>query len=184
MNGNKRRSLRFFLNILVLISLIVVDQMSKHLVVINLKDSAPIKIIDGVFELHYLENRGAAFGMLQNQKVFFIIIATVMLLAIFYVLVRLPISRKYTLLDCCLILIAAGAVGNMIDRVMNNYVVDFFYFSLIDFPIFNMADIYVTISCIILVLAVLFYYKESDFAFLKKGYINEDEVIDGDSKEN
>ena len=77
------------------------------------------KIIDKVFELRYLENRGAAFGMLQNQKYLFLVIATVMLLVIFYILVRLPLDKKYYVINACLILIAAGAVGNMIDRVVN-----------------------------------------------------------------
>ena len=168
MNSNKRRSLRVFLNISVLIVLIVVDQMSKYLATLNLKDKEAISIIDKVFELRYLENRGAAFGMLQNQKYLFLVIGTIMLLVIFYILVRLPLDKKYYVINACLILIAAGAVGNMIDRVLNDYVTDFFYFVLIDFPIFNMADIYVSVSCVILVISVLFYYKESDFAFLKR----------------
>ena len=59
-------------DILLLIILIFIDQLTKHFAVIYLKDQMPIKLIDGVFELNYLENRGAAFGMLQNQKFFFI----------------------------------------------------------------------------------------------------------------
>jgi signal peptidase II len=65
-----------------------------------------------------------------------------------------------------LVLVASGAIGNMIDRLSQNYVVDFVYFSLINFPIFNVADIYVTCSTVGLILAILFYYKEDDFRFL------------------
>jgi signal peptidase II len=69
-----------------------------------------------------------------------------------------------------MVFIAAGAVGNMIDRVFLGYVRDFLYFSLIDFPIFNVADIYVTCATILLILLLLFYYKEEDdFAFLSPG---------------
>lgn len=61
------------------------------------------------------------------------------------------------------------AVGNLIDRVRLNYVIDFFYFKLIDFPIFNVADCYVVVACIIFAFLILFYYKEdSDFDFLRK----------------
>ena len=58
----------------------------------------------------------------------------------------------------------AGAIGNLIDRMIHHYVIDFFYFSLINFPIFNVADIYVTLSAIALILVIFFYYKEEDYA--------------------
>ena len=64
-------------------------------------------------------------------------------------------------------MITAGGIGNLIDRVRLNYVVDFIYFSLIDFPVFNVADIYVTVSMFLLLILVLFYYKDEDFQFLK-----------------
>ena len=65
-------------------------------------------------------------------------------------------------LKACIVAIAAGAIGNMIDRVRLGYVIDFFYFELIDFPIFNVADIYVTVAAFALVLLILFYYKEDE----------------------
>ena len=67
------------------------------------------------------------------------------------------------------ILIYAGAIGNFIDRIRQSYVVDFFYFELIDFPVFNVADIYVTLSAIALIIVVLFYYKEEDFSLIFTG---------------
>ena len=146
--------------------LIALDQYTKHLAVINLKDRPAFVIIEGVFELNYLENRGAAFGMLQNQKVFFVFIACIILVAICYVLFKMPEGRRYTWLHILLVMIAAGAVGNMIDRVRLEYVVDFFYFVLINFPIFNVADIYVSVACVLLAIMILFYYKEQDLEFL------------------
>ena len=75
-----------------------------------------------------------------------------------------------------MVLIASGAVGNMIDRVRLEYVVDFLYFVLINFPIFNVADIYVSVACVLLAVVILFYYKEQDLEFLsirqKKGREN------------
>lgn len=146
--------------------LIFFDQFTKYLAVNRLKDHSDIVIIQKVFRLHYLENRGAAFGMLQNQKIFFIFIAIVILAAICYVIFRMPDKKKYTILHILLAIIASGAVGNMIDRFRYDYVVDFFYFELINFPIFNVADIYVTCATVLLAVMLLFFYKEEDLKFL------------------
>ena len=67
-----------------------------------------------------------------------------------------------------MVLIFAGAIGNFIDRIRQGFVVDFLYFELIDFPIFNVADIYVTVGCILLILLLLFYYKDEELNFFKK----------------
>ena len=88
------------------------------------------------------------------------------LAVIAYVLLKAPNKKRYIPLHLLLIVIAAGAVGNMIDRLRLNYVVDFIYFSLINFPVFNVADIYVTLATAFLAIPVLFRYKEEDFGFL------------------
>lgn len=151
--------------------LVLLDQATKLAAVSALKDGGPFVLIPGVFQLQYLENRGAAFGLLQNARIFFLAVTLIALAAVIYVLVRLPLKRKYIVLRFLMVLIAAGAVGNMIDRVFLGYVRDFLYFSLIDFPIFNVADIYVTCATILLILLLLFYYKEEDdFAFLSPGW--------------
>ncbi len=166
MNSTKR-IIRLLINLIIVAALIIIDQFTKQLAVATLKDKPAFTIIQGVFELNYLENRGAAFGMLQNQKILFIIIGLVMLLLVSVILYKLPSDKKFIPFEISLLLIASGAVGNMIDRISNNYVVDFFYFKLINFPIFNVADIYVTVSCIVIVILVLFVYKDADFDFLK-----------------
>ncbi len=142
---------------------IVLDQITKLLAIDYLKGSNGISIIDSVFRLQYLENKGAAFGIMQNQQLFFIILGTIICIAMIYIYAVIPVDKKFLPLRICMIFIFAGAVGNMIDRVLYNFVVDFLYFELIDFPIFNVADIYVTVSTIIFSLLILFYYKESDF---------------------
>ena len=78
----------------------------------------------------------------------------------------MPDDKKYKVLHALLSMIAAGAIGNMIDRMRLDYVVDFIYFVLINFPIFNVADIYVSLSTVALVILLLFYYKESDLSFI------------------
>lgn len=163
---NKKKKIRLAVDVLFVLLLIAVDQVTKYFAVTNLKNQKPLVVWEGVFELHYLENRGAAFGMLQGQKVFFVLIAVIILAVIVYVLVKAPYQKMYTKLHVTLVFIASGAVGNLIDRLRYDYVVDFLYFSLINFPIFNVADIYVTLSSIYLVILLLFVYKESDLEFL------------------
>ncbi len=166
MNLSKRKKTFIIVDFIMIVILIAIDQFTKHLAVVHLKDKPAYSIIDNVFELNYLENRGAAFGMLQNQKGFFILISCIVLIAICYILVKVPETKKYNILHGLLVLIASGAVGNMIDRIRLEYVVDFFYFVLINFPIFNMADIYVSVACVLLSIVMLFVYKEEDLDFL------------------
>lgn len=163
---NKHKIKLLILDLLFLIFLVFTDQFTKYIAVLKLKNQPAFNIINGVLEFNYLENRGAAFGMLQNQKIFFVFVATVFLGVIAYVLVKVPNEKKYHKLHVLLILIAGGAIGNLIDRLRLDYVVDFIYIVLINFPIFNVADMYVTFSTAILVIQVLFVYKENDFNFL------------------
>ena len=162
----KGKVLLLFLDLLLLALLVAIDQYTKFIAVQKLKNQPAFNIINGVLEFNYLENRGAAFGMLQNQKVFFVFVAVIFLCVIAYVLVKAPQEKKYFKLHILLVMIAGGAIGNLIDRLRLDYVVDFIYIVLINFPIFNVADMYVTFSTALLVIQVLFIYKENDFNFL------------------
>ncbi len=155
-----------FLDLLMIAGLIALDQYTKQWAKVYLKDKPAYNLINGILELNYLENQGAAFGMLPNQKVFFIFVATVILFVAGYVLLKVPDQKKYTILHFLFSLIVAGSIGNMIDRVRYDYVVDFIYFVRINFPIFNVADIYATVSAIVLLFLLLFYYKEGDLYFI------------------
>ena len=126
----------------------------------------PFVIWTGVFELHYLENRGAAFGILQGQKVVFLICTAAVLAILAFYYNRMPVKKRYLPMRIVGILLGAGAVGNLIDRMMQSYVVDFLYFKLIDFPIFNVADCYVTVGAILLAILILFVYKDEELGFL------------------
>lgn len=157
--------------------LIGLDQYTKALAVAHLKNQQPFIIWDGVFELLYSENRGAAFGLLQGRQGFFFLIGIVVLAAAGYVMIRMPgwQEKRYHWLKICVIMITAGAVGNMIDRITQGYVVDFLYFKLINFPIFNVADIFVTTATALLFVVLCFYYKEEEleiFSFSKKGEVH------------
>lgn len=166
---NKKAGLRQLLVYLpITIILIILDQITKKIAVDTLSSGRRIPLINGVLEFTYVENRGAAFGILQNALPFFVVITLAALFVICYILAHIPADRHYLPIRLCLCFIAAGAIGNFIDRLMISYVRDFIYFSLINFPVFNVADIYITCATIILMLLVLFYYRaDEDLAFLK-----------------
>ncbi|MCR5101666.1 MAG: signal peptidase II [Butyrivibrio sp.] len=163
---SKKKKILLIVDLIAIIILIAIDQITKLLAVKYLYEKSAFVLIPGVLELNFLKNSGAAFGILQDQKVFFILVAIMILVVIAYVLFRLPDDKKYNIMHVLLVMISSGAAGNMIDRIMNDYVVDFISFVIINFPIFNVADIYVTVSTVVFVILFLFYYKEKDFDFL------------------
>lgn len=166
----REKSLSWIFALIGFCAAVMGDQFTKYLAVLFLKNDGPFVIIDGIFEFHYLENRGAAFGLMQNMQYFFVIGAAVIFIVFLYLYGRIPYTVKYRPLRICAVLLCAGAVGNMIDRLRMNYVIDFLYFKLIDFPVFNVADCYVVLSCIAFVLLITFFYKDDhDFDFLKSG---------------
>lgn len=140
--------------------LVLIDQITKNLAVLHLKDTAGIPIISGVFRLYYLENTGAAFGALKNMQPFLILICIIALILFFIFYQRIPFTKHFRLFRICLSVLAAGALGNMIDRILHHYVIDFFFFELINFPIFNVADCYVCVSMFLLIILIFSYYKE------------------------
>ncbi len=163
-NSWNQKGKGFLLFFLSTAALIWLDQWTKELAVSHLKDQPEIVIIKGVFQLRYLENRGAAFGMLQGRQMFFFLVAAVVLAAVLYGLWRMPFTRRYLPLGGCMVLLVAGALGNMIDRISQQFVVDFLYFSLIDFPIFNVADCYVTAAAFLLIVLIMWYYTDEDLS--------------------
>ena len=173
----KNKVVLYIIFLLTTLGLIALDQFSKVLAINHLKDKEPIVIIKGIFELLYVENKGAAYGMLAGKISFFLIITFILVPVIIYSIFKISNIIEYfgdkvnikafKILQLDMIIILAGAIGNCIDRVTKGYVVDYFYFKLIDFPIFNVSDIYVTVGTALLMLFILFYYKEDDFKFLK-----------------
>lgn len=153
-----------------IVFLVFFDQISKYLAVRYLKTSSGITVIPGVLKFRYLENRGMAFGLLQNKLLFLILVCLFFFAAIFYLYLKTPANAFYSPLLYTVAVIFSGAMGNFIDRVFRRYVVDFIYFSLIDFPTFNIADIYVTCGIFVLIFLIFFRYKgDHDFDFLKPG---------------
>ena len=156
-------------SIALIIALVLLDQFTKIAAIKNLMNQEDFVLIPGVLQLHYLENTGAAFSILEGKQIIFAIITPILLIALLYILIKMPQDKKYTALNYIIVFLIAGAIGNYIDRIANNYVVDFIYFSLINFPVFNVADCYVTVSVILLFILILFYYKDDDLEEIKQG---------------
>lgn len=154
------------INYIIVLLGVLFDQYTKKLIE-ALNGRADIDVVHGVFSFTYVENRGAAFGMMKGQRVFFLIIAVVVFAVVSYIFIKLPAEKKYLKLNVALAFILSGAIGNMIDRFALGYVRDFIYFYCINFAVFNVADIYITCATAFLVILVVFVYKEDDFSFFK-----------------
>ncbi len=153
-----------WISMVVLGVLVIFDQFTKYLAQANLQGKEGIPIIKNVLELHYLEggNTGAAFGILEGKTVLlgiFSLLVSIVMLGVYFWMTN---KKEYSKVSWCLIFMIAGAVGNCIDRLLNQYVIDFIYFKWIDFPIFNVADIYVTVSAIVMFLMILFMKEKTD----------------------
>ena len=175
-----RLKLYFALHVLFFVLMVVIDQLLKMLAVNGLKDKPAKVLIENVLEFQYLENHGASFGILQHQQWLFYVITAIVIIAIAIIVIRIYKQLKRYLknsledesifkqknvkdalyMSFIFMLLAGGAIGNFIDRIINGYVVDYIYFKIINFPIFNFADICVTVSAILLIIFFLFTYKE------------------------
>lgn len=161
-----KRGKMLCIDIVIVALLLLLDQFTKYLAIEQLKDNPPYVLIEGVLELQYLENRGSAFGMLQNQKVFILFVGIVFMIVILFFLLKLPQLKKFCIVHVLLSCIIAGGLGNMIDRFRFDFVVDFISFVLINYPIFNVADICIVLATIGLFILFLFVFKEKDLEFL------------------
>ena len=170
------KKLRIITDLALIAVLVIIDQLTKSWAVKTLKDKDPKILIKGVLQLYYLPsgNTGAAFGILSGHRMLFLFIAAAVVGVILFLLIRMPMDEKFLVLRILLVFIAAGGIGNMIDRFMLTYVIDFIYFYLINFPIFNVADCYVTVATVLLALLILFKYDEKDLKQLEQSIKKKD----------
>lgn len=143
-----------------LLSLVIIifDQFTKLKAVKLLMHKKPYIIIKDFIQFHYVENRGAAFGILQDKKLFFIIITLLVIIGTSYYLIH-NYYDLHNLTRIGIALLLAGAIGNLIDRVRLGYVIDFISVRLInayDFPVFNIADISIVIGTVVIMILVIF----------------------------
>lgn len=137
--------------LIIIILGLVIDRLSKIYAVNNLMG----KNIDGkLFNFTYLENRGAAFGILQDKRLIFIILTSAIVIYLFYYFIK-NIKTSPMILNLSLAMIISGAIGNFYDRLIQGYVVDFIEFSFVKFPVFNVADILVTVGCALMIIYII-----------------------------
>lgn len=141
-------------------ALLLLDQLTKRMAARFLRE--PFVIWDGVLELRYHENTGMAFSMMRGRTMALALLTILVMAAAVWLYVILRRSSKWKTLTHIIILFLAGGTGNLIDRIVHGYVVDFVYIKLIDFPIFNLADNYVTFAMAWLIWLMLFRYREED----------------------
>ncbi len=162
----KEKIKKHFPPLILVILLITLDQVTKIIARGTLSDG-PFVLIDGVFEFRLLFNTGVAWGMFDSSTYAISALAVLIMAVVAFFYFRIPADNKrFTILRILFILIFSGAAGNIIDRIFFSAVTDFLYFSLIDFPVFNVADCYVTVSGILTAILLLFYYKDKDLEFL------------------
>ena len=139
--------------LLLSLMLIGADQFIKYISITNLKPISSVEIIKNILSFTYVENRGAAFGILQNARWVFIV-ATIIIIAILiaYYLMQKEKSKLYMFSACLLI---SGGIANLIDRIFRGYVVDMIEITFIDYPVFNFADCCVVIGAVLLCIYIL-----------------------------
>lgn len=152
-----------YLALLMSVVLVVIDQVIKEVAYANLRPVDTVPLIEDVLHLTYLENTGMAFGMMRDQT-WLLVWGTGLVLLILVLAVMIgKIKETFPVFVVCTII--GGGIGNLIDRVYRGYVIDYIYVKLIDFAIFNFADMCVTVGTILL----LVYLIVSEFRRKKRG---------------
>lgn len=173
---------KYIKGIVLFMLLFGIDQWTKYAASMYLQGKEARKVLGDLLVLQYLKNYGAAFGILQNRQIFLIILTAMILVALLYVFIRTPDTARYRLIRIFSISLGAGAVGNMYDRFVHRYVIDFLYVKVIDFPIFNVADCYVVVSSVVLALLIGFFYQESELEVYYKRNADRSSETDKNSK--
>ena len=146
--------------LLLIIGIVGLDQISKYVVITHIDLGQKIEIIDNFFNVTYVRNYGAGFSILQNQTYFFYVIGVVAIILFSY---YLSSDKSNNLNKACYLMIIGGTIGNLIDRVVNTYVVDFldFYIFGYDLPVFNIADVFLCIGVGLMIINVLLENKNA-----------------------
>ena len=146
------------MQVLIVLVIVILDQITKLAAVKHLKGQRPYTIIKNFFQLEYVENYGAAFGILQNKKIFFIITTTLVIIAITVTFVKY--ANKFNKpMNIALAMLLGGTIGNFLDRIRYSYVIDFIsvrFGNGYNFPVFNVADMFIVVGTILIAIMVSF----------------------------
>lgn len=185
MQMNKKRIIKSgFWCVLFIAVLIFLDQYTKHLATDKLMGKDAVDLISGVLQFTFVGNKGIAWGMLWDKINFVVILTTIISILLLFLIFKIDLrinfyiknnveklsSKIKTLkvLQIIFLVMFSGAVGNLIDRIRIGYVIDFIYIKLINFPVFNVADIFVTLSMVALIILCLFRIDENEIYDLFK----------------
>lgn len=156
------------LGYILVVVLVFIDQLSKILVVDLMNLNQQITIIPNLLNFHFTYNTGAAWSIFSDQRVFLTILSLIASVAFLYLMKDFSI-KKNKIYSIAILLITSGTIGNLIDRAFRSKgVVDFLEFGFIDFPVFNIADSFLTIGVILLAIYVIFISKDGALPFFKK----------------
>lgn len=149
-----------FYAILAMIAAAIVglDQWTKALTVANVPMHEKLGSVLGIFHITHTENSGAIWGILQGQTWLFVLIMALFLAAIGVMIRKKWLTKKFELI--CLAMIVGGGIGNMIDRLACGKVTDMIEFDFVSFPVFNVADCFITVGCAALLVYILFFDRE------------------------
>ncbi|MCL2592636.1 MAG: signal peptidase II [Defluviitaleaceae bacterium] len=146
--------------IVIVFVMVLIDQLSKFLATRYLQPIRSTQIIRNVLDFTYVLNDGMAFGLFRGGRWFFVIVTVAILGAIIFYYRKIPKGKANSWLKFSLMLVMAGAIGNFIDRLRTGYVVDFIHVRFVNFPVFNIADIYVSIGAALMFVLVIFFVKD------------------------
>lgn len=158
--------IRKFLYCWIPIAIVILDRLTKYWAQEYLQPKKSIPVIGNAVTFTYLENKGAAWGMLSGKVNFFVVLTALLIVGILFLVARIPSERKYVPLLITFLCLIGGAFGNLYDRIFQGKVTDFISFDIIRFPVFNVADIFVTCSFLVLMVLVIFFYREEELAFI------------------
>lgn len=161
---------------LITILLVILDQVSKYLIFSTIGLHQPVPVIDGFFRLYGVYNTGAAFSILNDHSWILLLVSIISTVIICYFMKDFSLKRR-PLYSISIVLILSGCVGNMIDRMFNNFCVyDFIELEFINFAIFNIADCYLTVGVILMAVYLLFFEQKDPISFKLKN--KKEEKID------
>lgn len=185
MQMNKKRIIKSgFWCVLFIAVLIFLDQYTKHLATDKLMGKDAVDLISGVLQFTFVGNKGIAWGMLWDKINFVVILTTIISILLLFLIFKIDLRINFYIennveklsykiktlkvLQIIFLVMFSGAVGNLIDRIRIGYVIDFIYIKLINFPVFNVADIFVTLSMVALIILCLFRIVENEIYDLFK----------------
>lgn len=164
----KKVFMRYILPVFGVVLVVLLDQIVKEVCLDKIGMYNSVVVIEDVFELYVIPNKGMAWGMLQNKQWLFVAITPIVLGLVVWFYLKMPYEKKFVPMRILTVMLTGGAIGNLLDRMFRGefcqgHVVDMFYVKAIDFPVFNVADSFICVSFALLAILVLFKYSEEDF---------------------